>query len=83
MVFDDKYNWSAIHSERPAEEAIVMHFHGMKSIKRPRGRQYWMPYYERAKRENVANINDWTPLMPKLKAYLANPERYGGDNGRD
>jgi hypothetical protein len=55
-LMNDKFNCSAPHSHNP--DPRIWHGHGFKFVKTAKGRDIWMPYYERAMADNIAGITD-------------------------
>ena len=71
-VLDDRWNASPIHSERArGGQAVILHGHGFKFIKRDQGRAIWWPWYDECVKQNIAGLADWTPGGDKhLRAVL-------------
>lgn len=68
-VVDDRWNCSPIYGEN-TEGVHVWHFHGRKHLK-GRAEGIWWPLYERAVKDNVGGIRDWTPAGDmRLDQYL-------------
>lgn len=68
-IVDDRWNCSPIYGEN-CEEVHVWHFHGRKHL-RGRAEKIWWPMYQRAIKENIAGIQDWTPAGDRrLDEYL-------------
>ncbi len=78
-VWDDRFNWSALHSRRPVAEACILHFHGRKNIKHWAGRKVWLRYYRWVLANNYGNVRTWAPgNFKELAKYLRDPKIYDG-----
>ena len=62
-------------------DARIWHHHGHKAIQEPRGRYLWWPFYERAVKDNIANINQWSSggHNKRLSRYLKDNSKGGPD----
>lgn len=59
---EDRYNWSPIYSPRGGsrfEDAIIVHFHGKKHLRKPQGRAIWSPLFAEVWRYNFGGIQGW------------------------
>ncbi len=59
VVLDDRFNCSAKYGRPDDPDVRIIHFHGRKHIGRFGER--WRREYQKVVRENVANIQEWTP----------------------
>ena len=67
-IFPHKYNCSVTYGA-DEEDVRCWHFHGnRRHLKKEEGRKLWIPAFEEAVKENVANISSWAgqgdPSLP-------------------
>jgi hypothetical protein len=67
-IVDDRWNCSPIYGAN-REGVHVWHFHGRKHL-RKQAEQIWWPLYQRAIRDNVGGIRDWTPASDNRLAQF-------------
>lgn len=78
-VLDHRWNYSPLYSPAKrddgtlevADDVKVWHFHGAKHCNNPAAISVWAPWYDKAVRENVAGLAQWTPAGDKrLRRFL-------------
>ncbi|MCP4540272.1 MAG: hypothetical protein GY832_24295 [Chloroflexi bacterium] len=63
-VIDDRWNCSPTFGTHK-DEAKIWHFHGDKHIKKPQGRELWLPAFERTKTANIGGLAEWAGKYDK------------------
>lgn len=74
LMLDSRYN----HSFRYpiSAEPIIAHYHGNKACRPGGALESWWPLYQECLKQNVADINQWTPADdPALTEYLSENNR--------
>lgn len=69
-IVDDRFNASPTYGIN-RREAVIHHYHGKRHIRRPEGRELWLPLYREAVAANFGGLAEWTPAGDaKLAAWL-------------
>ncbi len=61
-VLPDIYNHSITFGTSP-EDAVVVHFHGRRHLRRENGRRWWLPLFGRVWEKNLAACQQWLPQV--------------------
>ncbi len=57
-VLPDIYNHSITYGTSP-EEAVVVHFHGRRHLRKENGRRWWLTYFARVWQKDLAGCQEW------------------------
>lgn len=70
-VFDCRFNCSPVCA-KATKDVRIWHFHGERHLRSPQCRDIWLPAFEEAVRNGVADLGDWaSEADPDLTRYGA------------